>query len=182
MSMLPRLKLLVSMASLCSVSVSFAATMTNVEISQAKDHIAAELKTDQAACASLNGNQKDICKEQAKGKEKIARAELEMQRTGKPADARKLAEVKADAAFEVAKEMCDDKAGNAKDVCRSEAKAVHVKAMADAKLSGKVADARADAAESKREANYKVAVEKCDSLAGDAKAACLTAARTQYKP
>ena len=182
MSILPRLKLLVSLASLGAVSVSFAATMTNVEVSQAKDRIAADLKTDRAACASFNGNQKDVCIEQAKGKEKIARAELEMHRTGKPADARKLAEVKADAAYEVAKELCDEKAGNAKDVCRSEAKAVHVKAMADAKLSGKVADAHGDAAETKREANYKVAAEKCDSLAGDAKAACLTAARAQHKP
>lgn len=182
MTVSTRLKLLVSLVSVCSGSMSFAATMTNAEYSQAKDRIGAELKTDRAACASFNGNQKDICEEQAKGKEKVARAELQMHHSGKAADAQKLAEVKADTAFAVAKEMCDDKAGNAKDVCRSEAKAVHVKALADAKMSKKVAEAHSEAADEKRNANYKVAAEKCDSLAGDAKAACLTAARTHHKP
>jgi hypothetical protein len=34
----------------------------------------------------------------------------------------------------VAKEKCDDQAGNARDVCRKEAKAVETKALADAKM------------------------------------------------
>ena len=182
MNKLLRLSFSISMVSIFSASASMAATMSGADYSHAKDRIGAELKTDKAACAGFSGNQKDVCELQAKGKEKVARAELEMNRSGKDADARKLAEVKADTAYAVAKEMCDDKAGNAKDVCRSEAKAVHVKAMAEAKMSKKVAAAHNEAADEKREANYKVAAEKCDSLAGDAKAACLTAARTQYKP
>ena len=76
--------------------------------------------------------------------------------------------------------MCDDKAGNVKDVCVTEAKATHKKALADAKLNKKVGEARQDAAEDKRDADYKVATEKCDSLAGEAKSACVSAAKARF--
>ncbi len=60
------------------------------------------------------------------------------------------------------------------------AKAVEVKALADAKLVRQVGEARKDANLDKRDADYKVAVEKCDALAGDAKASCLAMAKTQF--
>jgi hypothetical protein len=37
---------------------------------------------------------------------------------------------------------CDDRAGNAKDVCVKEAKAVEVRALADAKLGKQIGEAR----------------------------------------
>jgi len=37
-----------------------------------------------------------------------------------------------------------------------------------------------DAAGDKRDADYKIATEKCDSLAGDAKSACISAAKSKY--
>jgi len=80
----------------------------------------------------------------------------------------------------VAKELCDDKAGNVKDVCVAEAKATHTKALADAKLSKKVGEAKKDAVDDKRDADYKVAAEKCDSLSGDAKSACVSAAKVRF--
>ena len=93
--------------------------------------------------------------------------------------------------YEVAKEKCDDLSGNAKDVCVKEAKAAYVKAKADAKVdrvaidaqqtaAQKTAEARKDAAEDKRDADYKVAVEKCDSLAGAAKDACVRDAKAKF--
>jgi hypothetical protein len=87
---------------------------------------------------------------------------------------------KADATYAIAKEMCDDKGGNDKNVCVAEAKAAHTKALADAKMNKKVGAAKMDAAEEKRHANYKVATEKCDSLAGDAKSAWVSAVKTRY--
>jgi hypothetical protein len=91
----------------------------------------------------------------------------------------------------VAKQKCDDLAGNPKDVCAKEASAVLVKAKADAKVdrvaadterdaATKQADARKDATEAKRNADYKVAIEKCDALAGSAKDACTSNAKVQY--
>ena len=157
-----------------------AANMSRADYSAAKDRISADYKAELASCDKLSGNTKDICVEQYKGKESIARAELEADYTGKASDRNKVATAKADAAYAVAKEECDDKSGNAKDVCVTEAKAAHTKALADAKLGKKVDAAKTDAADDKRDADYKVATEKCDSLAGDAKAACVTAAKARF--
>jgi len=91
----------------------------------------------------------------------------------------------------VAKEKCDDFSGNAKDVCMKEAKANHVRATADAKVdrvaadsqntaAEKTAEARKDATEDKRDAEYKVAIEKCDSLAGTSKDTCVRDAKMRF--
>jgi hypothetical protein len=87
---------------------------------------------------------------------------------------------KADAAYDVAKEKCDDRKGNDKDVCVKEAKAAHTQATADAKANKKVAEVRKDAADDKRDAAYNVAKEKCDGLSGDTKAQCLATAKARY--
>lgn len=180
MTTLRHLQTVMACAALFAASGAFAVTMSKSEYTAAKDHIGAEYKADKAACASSSGNAKDVCVEQAKGKEKVARAELEYDHTGKARDAHKLALAKADSAYAIAKEMCDDKAGNAKDVCTAEAKATHTKAVADAKLSEKVGEARKDATQDKNDANYKVAEQKCESLAGDAKASCISAAKAHF--
>lgn len=167
-------------AALLAASVSLAAPLSKEDYTASKDRIEAEYKADRAACDKYSGNAKDICTAKASGKEKVALAELEYARSGKPADATKLAITKADATYAVAKDMCDDKSGNAKDVCVSEAKAAHTKALADARMSEKIGDARKDAVQDKNDADYKVAIEKCESLSGDAKTACVSAAKARY--
>ncbi len=44
----------------------------------------------------------------------------------------------------------------------------------------RVGEAREDAAEDKREADYQLARERCDALTGDAKAKCLADARARF--
>ena len=44
----------------------------------------------------------------------------------------------------------------------------------------KTADARRDAAEDKRDADYKVAIEKCDALTGASKDTCVRDAKVRY--
>jgi len=157
-----------------------AQSMTKADYSAAKSRVSAQYKADKAACASMAGNNKDVCVLQAKGKEKVARAELEYGYTGKPADKNKVAVVKAETTYAVAKERCDDKAGDAKSLCVSEAKAIQTKALADAKMGKEIVKAEKDATEDKREADYKVTLEKCETLAGDAKAACVGAAKAKF--
>jgi hypothetical protein len=170
----------VAIAAMFAVSGAFAATGDKTEYNAAKDRIAAEYKSDKAVCDSYSGNKKDICQEQAKGKEKVALAEAEYNYTGKPADANKIAVARADAEYAVAKEMCDDKGSNEKDVCQTAAKSAHTKALADAKMNKKVGEARQDAVNDKRDADYKLATQKCESLAGDAKASCIAAAKAKF--
>jgi len=95
-----------------------------------EDRIEAEYKADKAKCDSMNGNAKDVCEKQAKGKEKVAKAELEAKANPSERNQRHVEEAKADAAYDVAKEKCDDLKGNEKDACQKDAKAQHERAKA----------------------------------------------------
>ncbi|WP_295960627.1 hypothetical protein [Rhodoferax sp.] len=170
----------VLVASMLVLSAAHAANLSKDDYEVGKTRISADYKTDKAACASLAGNGKDVCLEEAKAKGKVASAELKYAYSGKPADHISALEVKAETAYAVAKEKCDDKAGNDKSVCVKEAKAVEVKAKADARTSEKIGEAKKDAAEDKRDADYKVAAQKCDALAGNAKDSCIAAAKAQF--
>ena len=87
----------------------------------------------------------------------------------------------ADADYKAAKAKCNSLTGNDKDVCVKQAKASYQKAKADAKVARTSGSARAEAGEDKREANYKVAIVKCDAMAGDQKGACVAQAKADYK-
>ncbi|MEI7466091.1 MAG: cell envelope biogenesis protein TolA [Burkholderiales bacterium] len=82
--------------------------------------------------------------------------------------------------YQADKATCGSLAGNANDVCVKEAQAAETKALADAKLYKKAGEAQTEAADDKRDAAYKVAAEKCDALAGDAKASCISAAKLKF--
>jgi hypothetical protein len=174
------LRLSLLAAALFAITAVQAETMSKAGYKADKERISAEAKADKTACNSLAGNAKDICVEEAKAKDKVALAELEYAYTGKVGDGNKVLVVKADTAYAVAKERCDDLAGNPKDVCVKEAKAVQVKALADAKLGQDIGAARKDAAADKLDADYKVALEKCGALAGDAKTRCVDSAKLSF--
>jgi hypothetical protein len=112
----------------------------------AKKAIAADYKAAKTRCEPLAGNAKDICAAEAKGKEKVALAELgaAYKPTSKTHYDARVAKAEAD--YSVAKEKCDDQAGNARDVCVKEAQALQTAAKADAKASMKTADAKQAAA------------------------------------
>jgi len=167
-------------AAMLALPLAHASTIAKADYNAGKTRISAAYKADKAACATFTANAKDICIQEAKAREKVARAELEYGYTGKSADANKVLVAKAESAYAVAKERCDDRKGNDKDVCVKEAKAVEVKALADAKMGKEIGEARKDAAADKRDADYKVAAEKCDAMSGDAKAACVSAAKAKF--
>jgi hypothetical protein len=170
----------VLVAALSLLPLAHAAPMSKDAYNAAKSRIETDYKAGKERCASLAGNAKDICVEEAKAKEKVARAELEYAHTGKAADQNKVLVVKAETAYAVAKERCDDKAGNVKDVCVKEAKAAETAALADAKAGKQIGEARKDAVDDKRDAEYKVETAKCDAMAGDAKSSCMAAAKAMY--
>jgi hypothetical protein len=156
-----------------------------------KESISAQHKAEVKSCDSLASNAKDICKEEAKAKQKIAMAELESAYEPSVKNTYKVRVAKAEGAYAIAKERCDDQSGNAKDVCVKEAMAVKTTALADAKVSEKTADAKAtekekisdanqDAMKEKIAAQYKLAVEKCDTYSGAAKDKCVAEAKLQY--
>ncbi|MDR6538196.1 hypothetical protein [Variovorax soli] len=124
--------LMLAIASSCLVAAQ-ASAMTHDEYKAAKEKIEANYKMDKAKCDPLKGNAKDVCDKEAKGKENVAKAELEQQYKPSDSNARKVEEEKVKANYEVAKEKCDDQKGDAKSACEKQAKADETKAKAEIK-------------------------------------------------
>jgi len=148
---------------------------------QSKDSAKSTYETAKKACDPMSGNAKDICVAEAKAARVKTEVDAEAMYKGTPKARAHAIEETAEANYKVAKERCDDMKGNDKDVCVKEAKATMIKAKADAKATRKGTEARIDANKDKREADYKVAAEKCDAMSGDAKSSCVAAAKAKYK-
>ena len=132
-------KILVALAATAAIAATpaYAAMDKNAYKSTTKQ-IDDTFKADKANCKSLKANAKDICMAQAKGNEKIAKAEVEARDKGTAKSRQDFLVAKAEANHDVAKAKCDDLAGNAKSVCQKEAEASFTKAKADATLERKV--------------------------------------------
>lgn len=181
---------------------AYAENMSKDSYNAGKDKIGADYKAAKSGCASLSGNAEDICIAEAKSVQKIARADLKAEYKPTRTSRYEANVARAEADYAVAKERCDDLAGNAKDVCVKEAKAMRTTGKADAKAQikvsdanasasktaakareqadGKVTEARDTASDDKRDAEFGVAKEKCDTFAGDAKDQCLGQAKLRF--
>jgi hypothetical protein len=182
----------IAIAAVWGVSVSaYGGLLSKDELKRQNDRISADFKAQKQACDSRSGNAKDICMAEAKGHEKVAKAELDARDKGTAKSREDALAARADADYDVAKQRCDDLAGNTKDVCLKDAKAAQTKAKANATLARKSTDAKSTANEkisdaqvqannTKRDADYKAARERCDSLAGNAKDVCLNEAKARF--
>ena len=181
-----KLSSLAQAVAICAGALVFAGTAGAADkgdkatYEQAKASAKAAYDTDKHACDSMSGNAKDICVAEAKAKRVRVDENAEAAYKNTPKAREHATHEIAEADYNVAKERCDDKAGNEKDVCVKEAKAVMTRAQADAKAAQKGTEARMDANKDKREAEYKVAAEKCDAMSGDAKDSCVKAAKAKY--
>ena len=146
--MTKKLLLMSAMATACLVAVQATAQVSTTPPQAARDpadaayladrdKIAADYKAAKALCDALKDNAKDVCMEEAKGKEKIAKAELDQKHKPSNGNARKVAEAKVEATYAVAKEKCDDQKGDAKDACVKQAKADKSKGEAEIKAMKK---------------------------------------------
>ena len=170
---------------------AFAENSTHQEYNSAKSRADMEFKTAKQKCDSFAGNAKDICLVGARGALSVAKADAYSNYKGTESARLKAAKAKVEAEYLVAKERCDDLSGNQNDVCRQEANAEKVKGDQAAQIVSKKAEAtrefldtknkaREEAGEANRDAEYKVAVEKCDQYSGDARDQCITAAQSKF--
>ena len=132
----------ISLAIGLAFSVAAAAEgMSGADYNAGKHGIAADYKSARAACASLSGNANDICRAEAKGGKDVAKAELEERRAPGSRNHYAVRAARAKADYSVAIEKCDDRSGNDKKVCVTEANATRSLAVNDAKAELKSADA-----------------------------------------
>ena len=129
----PYITAILAIASFSFSAGVMAQNMSKSEYKAAEKNIVAEYKAAKVNCGSFAGNAKDICIAEAKGKEKVAKAELKTRYKPSRKEGYDFSVAKAEADYAVAKEKCDDKAGNAKKACVKEAKAALVRAKSDAK-------------------------------------------------
>lgn len=131
-------------------------------------------------CKALSDNPKDICQAEATAGrvhlEENAYAVFHNTLSARTNAIKKIAE----ADYEVDEAKCKSMVGNDKDVCIKKAKSVKVAAIATAKADKKVIEIRKDEAADKLDAEYKVALEKCDALAGNTKNTCIVSAKKKY--
>ena len=97
------------------------------------DRIEADYKAAKAKCSPMKGHEKEVCEADAKGKERVAKAELEQKYEPSESHARKVDEAKAEHEYNVAKEKCDVAKGKEESACEKEAKAKYERAKADIK-------------------------------------------------
>lgn len=149
------------------------------EFNAGKARADAELLAERAACDKLAGTPRDVCREQARGKELVTKAALDLAHTGGRKSQDRLATVRMDVAYDIARTQCNDKAGAAKAVCTKEAQTARARAQADLRLSQRMTDAKRDAAEDRRDAEYKLSAEKCNAMAAAPRATCMAAAKAK---
>ena len=150
----------------------------------------AAYKLEWDSCKKLQGNARDTCKVKARGNFDVAKAEVEARYKPSPANEDGVKLARAEAAWRLAGEKCEELRGNAKDVCKADAKAVWVAARSEIRLSHASVDKglysrqavneRMEASVDTADALYAAAKERCAALSGAARADCVTAAMKRF--
>ena len=125
-------------------------TMSKDAVKAEKERIESEAKTAKDKCKDMKGNAKDVCMAEAKGNEKLAKAELEAKQKDTPKARYDVAVAKADMEYQVAKEKCDDMKGKDKSACTKDAKTAHDQAKKQAKADRDAADGKNRTADASR--------------------------------
>ncbi|MCG2592634.1 hypothetical protein LZ009_07545 [Ramlibacter sp. XY19] len=173
------------------VAVAAHATPMSREAYKAQElRIEAEYDAAQARCKPLKGNARDVCNEQVRGVRDIQQAELALQYKPTADNDEKLRNAKAEAIYAVSLQKCKPLDGNAREVCRKDAKAVFAGAKAEAKLQkdvvaqqmrsdGIVRD-RTERDDKVAEAQFNAARERCEMLPAEGRDVCLQDARRRF--
>jgi phage-related minor tail protein len=166
--------------------------LTKAERDAEVKRLDADYDSAKKRCDGLSGNAKDICMAQAKGVRNVGKADLEAREKGTPKARYDARIARADADYDVAKEKCDEYAGNSKDVCMKDAKVAMTRAKADARVErerleankrsmDRTAEVRRDTGNEVRDAEYQAAVERCDPFSGEAKDRCVADAKARFR-
>lgn len=149
--------------------------------------VAADYKAATAQCASLTGNAKDVCTEEAKAARAHAEADAVAQYNNTAQGQLKARTSVANADYALAKAKCGELTGAEKDNCLNTAQAARTAALADAKAGRASTSVAADGSTSvaspvtsttTRDATKAAAVDKCAQIAGQPNTGCLIDNRT----
>ncbi|MDB5753036.1 MAG: hypothetical protein JWP65_3457 [Ramlibacter sp.] len=173
-----------------TTSPTGAASMSQEAYRAQQQRIEAEYDAIQARCKPLDRTARNVCNEKARGARDVSAAELQMQMKPTADNDQKVRMAKAKAAYAVTLESCKAMEGNAREVCRKDAKAVYAGARAEAKLqkevvaqrlqAEKVVRERSEVADRGAEAQFSAARERCEMLPPEGREACMNDAKQRF--
>jgi hypothetical protein len=144
----------------------------------------------QTRCRRLQGPARELCNEQARGDRDIQVAELQMRMQPTADNDQKVRLAKAEAAYAKSLVQCKEFDGQARRVCRQDAKMTYDTAKSEAKLQKEVVAQtlrsentvreRTAAADRATEAQFQQARERCDTLPGEGRQNCLDDAKKRF--
>ena len=140
---LTKVKLMAAAISLAFAGPLLAAdSMSKDEAKAEKQRIEQEAKAAKEKCKDMKGNAKDLCMAEAKGHEKVAKAELALKQKDTPKNRYDVAAAKADMEHDIAREKCDDMKGKEKEACQKDAKNARDTAKKQAKAERESAEGK----------------------------------------
>lgn len=125
-------KAALALAGLCAATSALA--MSGEEIRAETERIASQYRAAMAHCQTLQGNDRDICSEDAKGSQRVAQAERDAKLQGDADHNYEVRVARAEADYRVAKERCNEMRGDAIGICKKDAEAAYRKAQQDAQV------------------------------------------------
>lgn len=165
-------------------------SLSKEEIKANKVRIEEQYDQSQARCKRLQGPARELCNEQARGERDVQSAELQMRIQPSAENDEKLRLAKAEALYSQALVKCKSFDGQARGVCRKDAKMSFEAARTEAKLQKEVmaqalrseATVRERTAVADRiaESQYNAARERCEMLPGEGRANCLEDVKKRF--
>jgi hypothetical protein len=144
----------------------------------------------QKRCRRVQGHARELCNEQARGERDVQVAELDLRSQPTPDNDQKWRLAKAEAAYSMSLVKCKDMDGQARKVCRNDARMVYDDAKTEAKLQREVAEQhlrsdntvreRTVLAERAADSQFNAARERCEMLPGEGRANCIADAKKRF--
>ncbi|MDB5955780.1 hypothetical protein [Ramlibacter sp.] len=164
--------------------------LTRDDVKAQKVRIEEQYDQAQTRCRRVQGHARELCNERARGERDIQQAELQLQAEPTGDNDQKLRTARAEAAYSLALVRCKDFDGQARGVCRDDAKSVFNEAKAEAKLQREVSEQELRSAVTVRdrtaqqervaETEFNAARERCEVLPGEGRANCLLDAKKRF--
>jgi hypothetical protein len=164
--------------------------MSKEEVKAQTVRIEEQYDQSQTRCRRVQGPARELCNEQARGERDIQVAELQLRMQPTPDNDQKLRLARAEAAYSQALVKCKEFDGQAKRVCRQDAKSTFEVAKSEAKLQKEVVAQtlrsentvreRTAAADRATEAQFNQARERCGMLPAEGRQNCLEDAKKRF--
>lgn len=178
--MIPIPLLIVFLSFLSLIANGAELDVTDPSYENAKMAMESQYQADKLACDALKGKQKDVCNAKADGAVRVRQHELDAMLKGDVNSHVDAAKSKASAQYELDSAQCAGLADKSQSLCLEKAKNKLELGNADAIRREKTYDATIEARKKVQDANFELAMKKCESLADQQKLDCQVSAKATY--